>query len=54
METSLPKVYKVATKILSVCATSAKVERVFSHGGIFIQPHQAHFSHAVKIGIIEM
>jgi hAT family C-terminal dimerisation region len=35
----LPTLYKVATKVHSVPATSAPIERVFSHGGVIMRPH---------------
>ena len=39
-----PRIYKVAMRVLSVPATSAPVERVFSHGGIIMRPHRARLS----------
>jgi hypothetical protein len=37
----LPILFKLAMKVHSVPGTSAPIERVFSHGGIFIRPHRA-------------
>ena len=37
----LRRLYEVVRRILSIPASSAPVERVFSHGGIFIRPHRA-------------
>ena len=39
-----PRIYQVAMRVLSVPATSAPVERVFSHGGIIMRPHRARLS----------
>lgn len=38
---SLPALYKIAIRALAVPATSAPVERVFSHGGIILRPHHS-------------
>ena len=37
----LPDLYKLAMHLFTVPATSAPVERVFSHGGIIMRPHRA-------------
>jgi hAT family C-terminal dimerisation region len=36
-----PALYQLATSLLSAPASSAPVERVFSHGGIMMRPHRA-------------
>ena len=40
----LPKLFELAMKVQSVPATSAPVERVFSHGGIIMRPHRARLN----------
>ncbi|KAK7929853.1 hypothetical protein WMY93_006248 [Mugilogobius chulae] len=38
---TLSALYPIASRVLAVPATSAPVERVFSHGGIILRPHRA-------------
>ncbi len=40
-----PNLHIVALKVLSVPASSAPVERVFSRGGILMRPHRAWLGH---------
>jgi len=41
---AFPRLYLVAMRVLAVPATSAPVERVFSHGGLIMRPHRARLS----------
>jgi len=43
-ERDLNKLHQLAMSVLSVPATSAAVERVFSHGGLFMRPQRARMS----------
>ena len=40
-EDSLPALAKLARRYLYIPATSAPVERIFSHGGIVMRPHRS-------------
>ena len=37
----LSKLFSLAMRVLSVSASSAPVERVFSHGGLIMRPHRS-------------
>ena len=41
---TLPSLFRVAIRVLAVPASSAPVERVFSHGGIILRPHRAQMT----------
>ena len=43
-ERDLNKLHQLAMSVLSVPAISAAVERIFSHGGLFMRPHRARMS----------
>ncbi|KAK0151186.1 Zinc finger BED domain-containing protein 4 [Merluccius polli] len=47
-----PRLYLVAMRVLAVPATSAPVERVFSHGGLIMRPHRA--KDTVLLDLFEM
>jgi len=49
---SLPRLHEVALKVLSVPATSAPVERVFSSGGMFMRPHRARLSNRMLSDLV--
>jgi hypothetical protein len=48
----LPIMYCLAMKVHSVPATSAPVERVFSHGGIVLRPHRARLADKILSNIV--
>lgn len=48
----MPALAKLAHLVLTVPATSAPVERVFSHGGILMRPHRASLSDANLAALI--
>ena len=40
----MPNLAKLASRVLSAPASSAAVERIFSHGGIIMRPHRSSLS----------
>lgn len=44
--------YNLAIRVLGTPATSAAIERVFSHGGILIRPHRASLSDTLLCDLI--
>uniref|UniRef100_A0A3B4ZNS1 Uncharacterized protein n=1 Tax=Stegastes partitus TaxID=144197 RepID=A0A3B4ZNS1_9TELE len=44
-ERNVPHLHKLALKVLTVPASSAPVERVFSRGGIIMRPHRSRLGH---------
>ncbi|CAL9699779.1 unnamed protein product [Knipowitschia caucasica] len=49
---TLPSLYRVAIRVLAVPASSAPVERVFSHGGVILRPHRAQMSDRLLANLI--
>uniref|UniRef100_A0A3P8TS84 HAT C-terminal dimerisation domain-containing protein n=1 Tax=Amphiprion percula TaxID=161767 RepID=A0A3P8TS84_AMPPE len=49
---ALPSLFRVAIRVLAVPATSAPVERVFSHGGIIMRPHRAQMTDRLLANLI--
>jgi hypothetical protein len=46
------KLHKVIEKFLCVPASSAPVERIFSHGGLFMKPHRARLGPSVLSNLV--
>ncbi|CAM4570379.1 unnamed protein product [Leuciscus chuanchicus] len=42
-----PALYQLATQVFCIPATSAPIERIFSHGGILMRPHCARLSSVI-------
>lgn len=49
---TLPSLFRVAIRVLAVPASSAPVERVFSHGGIILRPHRAQMTDRLLANLI--
>lgn len=49
---TLPSLFRVATRVLAVPASSSPVERVFSHGGIILRPHRAQMTDRLLANLI--
>uniref|UniRef100_A0A673WXI8 HAT C-terminal dimerisation domain-containing protein n=1 Tax=Salmo trutta TaxID=8032 RepID=A0A673WXI8_SALTR len=49
---ALPSLSRVAIRVLAVPASSAPVERVFSHGGIILQPHRAQITDSLLSNLV--
>ena len=49
---TLPSLFKMAVRVLAVPASSAPVERVFSHGGVIMRPHRSQLSDKVLSSLI--
>lgn len=47
-----PLLHNIALKVLSVPASSAPVERVFSRGGIIMRPHCARLGHKMLQSLV--
>jgi hypothetical protein len=41
---TLPSLFRMAIRVLAMPASSAPLERVFSHGGIILRPHRAQMT----------
>jgi hypothetical protein len=46
------KLFPLAMQVLSVTASSAPVERVFSHGGLIMHPHRSRLSDKMLSNLI--
>ncbi|XDV25941.1 hypothetical protein PO909_029765 [Leuciscus waleckii] len=49
---TLPSLFQVAIRVLAVPASSAPVERVFSHGGIILRPHRTQMTDRLLANLI--
>ena len=49
---TLPSLFRVAIRVLAVPASSAPVERVFSHGGIILRPHRAQMTDRLLANLV--
>ncbi|MBN3298439.1 zinc finger BED domain-containing protein 4-like [Amia ocellicauda] len=49
---TLPSLFKVAMRALAVPASSAEIERVFSHGGVVMRPHRARLGNDTLSNLI--
>ena len=49
---TLPSLFRVAVRVLAVPASSAPVERVFSHGGIIVRLHRAQMTDRLLANLI--
>ncbi len=47
-----PLLHSLAVKVLSIPASSAPVERVFSKGGIIMRPHRARLTHKMVTELV--
>ena len=56
MENQLPALYKLAMQVLSVPASSAPVERIFSTAGLIMRSHRSRLSsvNLEMLGCIKM
>uniref|UniRef100_A0A3Q3IBN3 HAT C-terminal dimerisation domain-containing protein n=1 Tax=Monopterus albus TaxID=43700 RepID=A0A3Q3IBN3_MONAL len=49
---TLPSLFQVAIRVLAVPASSAPVERVFSHGGVILRPHRAQMTDRLLANLV--
>ncbi|XP_060728440.1 uncharacterized protein LOC132861708 [Tachysurus vachellii] len=47
-----PQLYSLVVKVLSIPASSAPVERVFSKGGLIVRPHRARLTHKMVTALV--
>ncbi|XP_060731809.1 uncharacterized protein LOC132849873 isoform X2 [Tachysurus vachellii] len=47
-----PQLYSLVVKVLSIPASSAPVERVFSKGGLIMRPHRARLTHKMVTALV--
>ncbi|XP_056147799.1 uncharacterized protein LOC130122798 [Lampris incognitus] len=51
-KSKFPTLYQIATQVFSIPASSAPIERVFSHGGILMRPHRARLSSSMLSDLV--
>lgn len=47
-----PKLFPIAKRVLGIPASSAPIERVFSHGGIILRPHRSQLNEKLLASLL--